>query len=444
MPLFPRYQGPPLMPQICSVENLTLAWRRVRSNIHVARRGRSAGLDAVTLRDFEADWTRQMAQLADELQQGTYRPLPAKRVAIPKASGGERAIAILAVRDRVAQRAVQQVLDPLFDPCFLDCSYGCRPYVGVPDAIARVQRYADQGLGWVVDADIATCFDSLDQRVLLSLVRQRIDELPVLKLIAQWLEAGALQGEAALPGDTPPTPLQRGEAAVRRALSWGAERLHPPPPVGPYAAAMWETPGGGIGEDGWAPRQPGLESHLWTAVMLARPVLDGARHALPYLQRIGGRRLAVAGAVAVGALALSETAARLRHASRRGVPQGGALSPLLANIYLHPFDVAMMGQGLRLVRFMDDFVVMCATQEEAERALQFAQRQLHILRLTLNAEKTHITAYADGIEFLGAALAPRTRGLRLGEGMVDFAEAERALRDALRTARRRMKRKVEG
>ena len=111
------------MPQICSVENLTLAWRRVRSNIHVARRGRSAGLDAVTLRDFEVDWTRQMAQLADELQQGTYRPLPAKRVAIPKASGGERAIAILAVRDRVAQRAVQQVLDPLFDPCFLDCSY---------------------------------------------------------------------------------------------------------------------------------------------------------------------------------------------------------------------------------------------------------------------------------------------------------------------------------
>jgi len=141
---------------------------------------------------------------------------------------------------------------------------------------------------------------------------------------------------------------------------------------------------------------------------------------------------------------LSEAAARLRHASRRGVPQGGALSPLLANIYLHPFDVAMMGQGLRLVRFMDDFVVMCATQEEAERALQFAQRQLHMLRLTLNAEKTHITAYADGIEFLGAALAPRARGLRLGEGIVDFAEAERALRDALRTARRRMKRKVEG
>src|SRR5215216_5440601 len=63
----------------------------------MAWRGRSAGPDAVTIRDFETDWTRQMAQLAEDLRRGTYRPLPPKRVQIPKASGGERAIAILAV-----------------------------------------------------------------------------------------------------------------------------------------------------------------------------------------------------------------------------------------------------------------------------------------------------------------------------------------------------------
>src|SRR5262245_44501988 len=135
MPIFPKYDGPPLIDEICGVENLTVAWRRVRSNIRMAWRGRSAGTDAVTIRDFEADWARQMAQLAEELQSGTYRPLPPKRVHIPKASGGERAIAILAVRDRVAQRAVQQVIEPLFDPLFLDCSYGCRPLVGVPEAV---------------------------------------------------------------------------------------------------------------------------------------------------------------------------------------------------------------------------------------------------------------------------------------------------------------------
>src|SRR6266508_2792023 len=70
MMLFPRYDGAALIEQICGVENLTLAWRRVRSNIQIARRGRSAGPDAITVRDFEADWTRQMTHLAEELRAG--------------------------------------------------------------------------------------------------------------------------------------------------------------------------------------------------------------------------------------------------------------------------------------------------------------------------------------------------------------------------------------
>ena len=145
MPIFPRYAGPPLIEQVCRVENLTLAWRRVRSNIQVARRDRSAGPDAVTLRDFEADWTRQMTQLADELRSGAYRPLPPRRVQIPKTSGGARAIAILNVRDRVAQRAVQQVLEPQFDPLLLDCSYGCRPRIGVSEASLWMLAQATDG-----------------------------------------------------------------------------------------------------------------------------------------------------------------------------------------------------------------------------------------------------------------------------------------------------------
>lgn len=159
MPLFPRYHGPPLIEQVCTVENLTNAWRRVRSNIQLIRRDRSAGVDQVTLRDFEADWPAQMAQLAAELRDGSYRPLPPRRVMMPKANGGERAIAILAIRDRIAQRAVQQVLTPLFEPLFLDCSYGCRLAVGVPEAVERVARYAEQGLSWVVDSDISAYFE---------------------------------------------------------------------------------------------------------------------------------------------------------------------------------------------------------------------------------------------------------------------------------------------
>jgi RNA-directed DNA polymerase len=438
MPLFPRYTGPALMPQICGVENLTRAWRRVRSNIHVARRRYSAGPDDVSVRDFEADWTRQMAQLADELQSGTYRPLPARQVGIPKRSGGERAIAILAVRDRVAQRAVQQVLEPLFDPLFLDCSYGCRPLVGVPEAVARVARYAGQGLGWVVDADIAAYFDRIDHRILLGMLRQRVDEMAVLRLISLWLTAGVLRARDAEP-EVRPSPLERGGDALRRALAWGSEAALPA--SDPYQADAWEASEGQMAETLWQPRRAGLESHLWTAAMMAKPVVAGVQHALPYVQKIGGKRLAAAGAIAAGAIAATEVAARMRRGGDRGAPQGGALSPLLANIYLHPFDVALTTQGLRLVRFMDDFVVMCGTQNEAERALELARRQVAALRLELNAEKTRVVAYGDGLEFLGQALAPRASGPVLAQSAATFAEAERALRDAAGTVRRRIGKK---
>lgn len=443
MALFPKYEGPPLIEQVCGVENLTTAWRRVRRNIHVARRGRSAGMDAVTLRDFEADWSRQMAQLADELLSGTYRPIEPKRVAIPKASGGARAIAILAVRDRVAQRAVQQVLEPLFDPFFLDCSYGCRPLVGVPQAVARVARYADQGMAWAVDADIASYFDCIDHRILLGLLRQRVDEPAMLRLVALWLQAGALTTAETAPVAQPPASLLgRGSAAVRQALAWAEHAQPPAVPGDPYAAAQWEMPGMGMPPDpAWSPRQPGIEQHVWTAVMMAKPALTGARAALPLVRRIGGQRLAIAGAVAAGAVAAGEIIARrVADQQQRGAPQGGALSPLLANVYLHPFDLALTSQGFRLVRFVDDFVIMCASEADAERALACAGRQLAVLRLDLNGEKTRIVRYADGLSFLGQALAPRQRGQRLGDGLTNFAEAEAALKQAAGSVRKRLKR----
>jgi hypothetical protein len=98
---------------------------------------------------------------------------------------------------------------------------------------------------------------------------------------------------------------------------------------------------------------------------------------------------------------------------------------------------------MRMVRFMDDLVIMCATHEEAVRALDLARRQLAVLRLQLNAEKTRVTAYADGLEFLGQALAPRQRWPRPGQGLASFEEAERALRDASRQARMRTRARVE-
>ena len=417
MAVFAKYAGPRLIDQICAVENLTSAWRRVRSNIQVARRDKSAGPDAVTIRDFEADWVRQMQQLAAELADGTYRPLPPKRVNIPKRSGGERAIAILAVRDRVAQRAVQQVIEPLFEPFLLDCAYGCRPYVGVPDALARVERYAQQGLTWVVDADIQGYFDHIDHRILLGLLRQRIDEPAVLALIARWLDAGSLQEEAPL--HPPTTVLQQGWHRLT-----GALQAPEPPPTGDYAE----------------PPTPGIEQRIFAAAALARPVMQGAQTIWPYVRKVGGTRVAVIAAVATGSLAATELMLR-RVAERKGAMQGGALSPLLANIYLHPFDLALTSRGLRLVRFMDDFVVMCATEADALSALDMARRQLAELRLVLHPDKTQIVAYSSGLEFLGESLATPQRGHRLAEGAQSFRDAEAALRSVGTRVRQSFRRK---
>lgn len=435
MRIFPRYGGASLLDQLCSVGNLTRAWRRVRGNIHVARRGQGGGIDAVTLHDFEADWASQMAQLAGALRDGSYRPLPARRVNVPKASGGERALAILAVRDRVAQRAMQQVLEPLFEPLFLDCSYGCRPGVGVPEAIARVARYADQGLTWAVDADIAAYFDSIDQRILLGLLRQRIDELPILHIIALWLRVGALNGdEGTVPETSPSGPLgflRRGRAALERVLPSALTGEGANEAAEPYAGD----------EFGWRAMdervlRDELAGDLWRAAMLARPVLHGARLAAPHLRRLGGQRLLLAGAVAAGAVAAGELLARRHLATGRGTPQGGPLSPLLANIYLHPFDLALTARGFRLVRFVDDFVIMCAGEEEAREGLCVAEQQLGALRLALNPEKTRVARYDTGLEFLGQTLAPRRRGPFLEQGLSSFVEAEQALLAAARGARR--------
>lgn len=110
-------------------------------------------------------------------------------------------------------------------------------------------------------------------------------------------------------------------------------------PMGARLAQCWRARSGTLPRHGKWPRSRGL-------------MLAGVRRALPHVRQVGGRHLLIAGAVAAGALAVGGLASRAqRTAPPRGTPQGGPLSPLLANIYLHPFDVALTTQGLRLVRF---------------------------------------------------------------------------------------------
>ena len=191
---------------------LRQAWEEVRRN------GGSAGEDGVTIEDVEREGTEQfLAQIEQDLKAGTYRPRPVLRVYIPKADGRQRPLGIPTIRDRVIQQACKLVIEPIFEANFRDNSYGFRPKRSAQQAVEVVKKALITGW-WVVDADIQSYFDTIDHTMLMSLLKRRISDRRVLKLISQWLKAGVLEDgvrnatEIGSPQGgviTPPTMLQR-------------------------------------------------------------------------------------------------------------------------------------------------------------------------------------------------------------------------------------------
>jgi RNA-directed DNA polymerase len=221
---------------------LQSAWELVRQN-----KG-AAGIDRQTLGDIEAQGVPEfLAEIAQGLQDKTYRPQPVRRVEIPKPGEPTRSrpLGIPTVRDRVVQAAAKLLLEPIFEADFEGTSFGFRPEKGARNALEAVYQTSRQGYRWVVDADIEQFFDQLDHQTLMAALRRRISDGEVLRLIYRWLKAG----------------------------------------------------------------------YLWEGQY---------------------------------------------HDTDQGSPQGGVLSPLLANVYLHGFDQAQRTQKAfigRLTRYADDFVI---------------------------------------------------------------------------------------
>ena len=252
------------------------------------RKSGARGIDGQSAAEYEAQLEDNLRSLLERAKSGMYRAPPVRRVHIPKGDGSQtRPIGIPTFEDKVLQRAVVMVLEAVYEQDFLVCSYGFRPGRSAHQALEAL-RNATMSMsgGWVVEVDIARFFDTLDHAQLREILRRRVGDGVLLRLIGKWLKAGVMES---------------------------------------------------------------------------------------------------------GELSYPES----------GTPQGGVISPLLANVYLHEVldtwfaqDVMprLQGHG-HLVRYADDFVVVFSREEDARRFMSVLPKRFAKYGLTLHPEKTRLVEF---------------------------------------------------
>ena len=153
-------------------------------------RGKAAGVDGVRVSDFEKSCESHLEQLRLELKCGTYRPLPLRRVEIPKANGKMRQLGIPCLREKIVQEAIRMALEPIFEVEFHDNSYGFRPHRSAHHAIYRCVQMAHSGFTWIIEGDVKACFDEISHKAILRCVREKVMDNKFLDLLDRLLKAG--------------------------------------------------------------------------------------------------------------------------------------------------------------------------------------------------------------------------------------------------------------
>jgi len=158
------------------------------------KRDAAPGVDGVTWRTYEADLDRNLTDLHERVHRGAYRALPSRRTYIPKTDGKQRPLAVAALEDKIVQRATVAVLNAIYEEDFLGFSYGFRPKRGQHDALdALAVGIGSKRVNFILDADVASFFDSVSKEKLVRFVEHRVGDWRIIRLLQKWLKAGVLE-----------------------------------------------------------------------------------------------------------------------------------------------------------------------------------------------------------------------------------------------------------
>jgi group II intron reverse transcriptase/maturase len=169
---------------------LERAYRRLRKDAAV-------GVDGVTVEEYGRRLQDNLRSVYERMKAGQYRHQPIRRVHIEKENGKTRPIGISTVEDKLVQGALREVLQAVYEQDFLDCSHGFRPGRSAHDAIRALNRATGQGIAnYILEADIVSFFDSIDRKMLMEMLRERIADESLMRLVGKCLHVGVLDGEA--------------------------------------------------------------------------------------------------------------------------------------------------------------------------------------------------------------------------------------------------------